>query len=238
MVAGGRPNWPGWVAMNEPRAIRRFFEGKRPRAFVAWDMASRRDLCAAAIAYPRRNHDEPEKSTVWIENYAWTCRAAVDDREPAERILWNAWADAGWLTIHPGPVIRLRSVLHDFLEIAESLEIVAVGYDPWNAEFFVQELEDRGYECREFRQGYRTMSPAIKMVESALHEGRILHDGSPLLYAAIRAMKLDQDPAGNLKPNKAKSTGKIDPAVSFVMGGSMALLDLGEKPQSLGIGLI
>jgi phage terminase large subunit-like protein len=54
--------------------------------------------------------------------------------------------------------------------------------------------------------------------------------------ASIKNLKMDQDPAGNLKPNKAKSTGKIDPAVSFIMAGSMALQSFEERAATVSVG--
>jgi phage terminase large subunit-like protein len=219
------------------RTLRRFFENKTPKAFVAFDMASRRDLCSMSVAYPRRNITDPELSQVWVESYSWTCRAAIEEKEPANRETWEQWANEGWLTIHPTRAIRLRSVLNDFLDLAKCLRVETVVYDPWNAELFIQDLEDAGFNCEEFRQGYKTMSPAVKMVEASIYEGLLKHDGSPLLRHAMENLKMDQDAAGNLKPNKPKSTAKIDPAVSMIMAGSVALQSIQKVEPTFGVGV-
>jgi phage terminase large subunit-like protein len=61
------------------------------------------------------------------------------------------------------------------------------------------------------------MSPAIDMFEQLAIEGRLRHGGHPVLRWAVSNAIVERDAAGNRKLNKAKSFGRIDPAVAAVM---------------------
>jgi phage terminase large subunit-like protein len=61
------------------------------------------------------------------------------------------------------------------------------------------------------------MSPAVERVEELLLNAKLTHNGNPVLRWAFANAVLDKDAAGNRKLTKAKSYGKIDPAVASIM---------------------
>jgi phage terminase large subunit-like protein len=71
------------------------------------------------------------------------------------------------------------------------------------------------------------MSPAMKETERLYLSGGLVHDGNPVLRWAMSNVVAVVDPSENVKPDKKKSSEKIDPAVSLMMavGASMANLD-------------
>jgi phage terminase large subunit-like protein len=52
----------------------------------------------------------------------------------------------------------------------------------------------------------------------------IVHDGNPLLRWCVSNVMITTDPAGNIKPDKGKSTEKIDCAVASIMAVARAQL--------------
>jgi len=63
-----------------------------------------------------------------------------------------------------------------------------------------------------------------------VRQGKIWHDGDPILRWALSNVTLRTDPAGNIKPDKQKSGGKIDPIVALVMAiGEHMKSDTGEQ---------
>ncbi|MGN1031705.1 MAG: terminase TerL endonuclease subunit, partial [Butyricicoccaceae bacterium] len=93
-----------------------------------------------------------------------------------------------------------------------------IAYDRWNATQMVQNLEDAGFTMVPFGQGYKDMSPPSKELYKLLMEGRINHGGNPVLKWMAQNIVMEQDPAGNIKPTKAKSVEKIDGIVALIMG--------------------
>lgn len=215
------------------RLIPSLLSGTKPTAYAAFDLASRRDICSCCFAIPRHELEE-----IWVDVYSWIPRGALETKEPALKEQYEDWAANGWITIHEAKSTRFKLVLADFYKLAsETYEVAEVLYDPWAAEMFVQDLEDEGFTCREFRQGYRTMSPAMRYVEADIYEKKIRHDGNPLLRWAIANLKVDQDPAGGMKPNKPKSTAKIDPAVSMIMATAWANEKMKDGQQDLSLSM-
>jgi phage terminase large subunit-like protein len=66
-------------------------------------------------------------------------------------------------------------------------------------------------------QGFKDMSPAVEAMEEMLLNARVTHGGDPVLKWAFSNAVLEKDAAGNRKLTKAKSYGKIDPAVASIM---------------------
>ena len=61
------------------------------------------------------------------------------------------------------------------------------------------------------------MSPPTKELMKLALEKRIAHGGHPVLSWMMDNIHIRTDPAGNIKPDKAKSTEKIDGAVAMIM---------------------
>ena len=45
----------------------------------------------------------------------------------------------------------------------------------------------------------------------------IIHDNNPCLNWCLSNITIQEDPAGNIKPNKSKSVDRIDPIVALIM---------------------
>ena len=65
------------------------------------------------------------------------------------------------------------------------------------------------------RQGYATLSPALKEIKRLLAEGsteapRLRHGRNPLVRWMIDNLTVSMDPGGNVKPDKARAADKID----------------------------
>jgi len=54
-------------------------------------------------------------------------------------------------------------------------------------------------------------------------EGSLAHGGNPVLRWMMDNIHIRTDPAGNIKPDKEKSTEKIDGAVATIMALDRAL---------------
>lgn len=68
-----------------------------------------------------------------------------------------------------------------------------------------------------FGQGFRDMSPAVDVLEACVINGRLRTGGHPVLTMCALNAVVDQDPAGNRKMAKDKSSGRIDGAVALAM---------------------
>ena len=87
----------------------------------------------------------------------------------------------------------------------------------------VQNLEGMGFTIVPFGQGYKDMSPPTKELMKLVLEQKIAHGGNEVLDWMIDNIYIKTDPAGNIKPDKEKSTEKIDGAIALIMALDRAI---------------
>jgi phage terminase large subunit-like protein len=112
-------------------------------------------------------------------------------------------------------------------ELLEHYELREVAVDRWNASQITSQLVSDGVTMVPFGQGYRDMSAPTKELEALLLSKRPRHGGNPVLRWMADNVSVRQDPAGNLKPDKAKSTGRIDGIVALIMALGRAIVQPG-----------
>jgi phage terminase large subunit-like protein len=77
------------------------------------------------------------------------------------------------------------------------------------------------------------MSPPTKELMKLTLEQRIAHGSQPVLRWMMDNIYIRTDPAGNIKPDKEKSTEKIDGAVATIMALDRALRNGGGDNGSV-----
>jgi phage terminase large subunit-like protein len=82
----------------------------------------------------------------------------------------------------------------------------------------------------EFRQGFRSMAAPTRELEKLIVSQKLAHGGNPVTRWMASNVAVAQDAAGNLKPAKDKSTGRIDGIVALIMASGRALVTE-EVPQ-------
>jgi phage terminase large subunit-like protein len=81
----------------------------------------------------------------------------------------------------------------------------------------VRSLQDEGLPLVEFGQGFLSMGPAAAEFMRLLIGWEPRHGGNPIATWCASNVSVRKDPAGNEKPDKERSTEKIDAIVAAVM---------------------
>src|SRR5690606_282174 len=98
-----------------------------------------------------------------------------------------------------------------------------IAFDRYNMKFLRPWLEKAGFSLDElekfveFGQGFLSMSPAIRELESKLLQKQLKHGNHPVLTMCAANATTVNDPAGNRKFVKSKTTGRIDGMISLAM---------------------
>ncbi len=82
----------------------------------------------------------------------------------------------------------------------------------------------------EFRQGFRSMAAPTRELEKLIVSRKLAHGGNPVTRWMAANVAVAQDPAGNLKPAKDKSTDRIDGIVAIIMALGRAMLPEEDEP--------
>lgn len=149
--------------------------------------------------------------------YFWIPEEKMLEKIRRENINYDRWVADGYVTVTPGNVIDYDFVKADILRRTADYDLRSSAYDRWNASQTIIDLQNEGMVCNPFGQGYGSMSAPTREFEKLVLTGRIEHFGNPVLRWMLASTVVKSDPAGNIKPDKERSTQKIDGIVASIM---------------------
>jgi phage terminase large subunit-like protein len=85
-----------------------------------------------------------------------------------------------------------------------------------------------GLPMVEYRQSVMTMSEPTKELDALMRDGRIEHDGNPVLTWCLSNVVGHYDRKDNVYPTKQRPEYKIDGAIALIMALGRAIGDNGE----------
>ena len=188
------------------------------------DLSSSTDITAFVLVFPPRN--DTEKYV--ILPYFWIPEDNMRLRVRRDHVPYDVWAAEGCLKTTEGNVIHYGFIEQFIDELGTKFHIKEIAFDRWGAVQMVQNLEGMGFTVVPFGQGYKDMSPPTKELMKLTLEERIAHGGHKVLRWMMDNVFVRQDPAGNIKMDKEKSTEKIDGAVATVMALDRAIRNEGS----------
>jgi phage terminase large subunit-like protein len=183
------------------------------------DLSSTTDITAFVLVFPPE--DETDKYTVLP--YFWMPEDNIDLRVRRDHVQYDLWEKQGYILTTEGNVVHYGYIEKFIEELGEKYNIREIAFDRWGAVQMVQNLEGLGFTVVPFGQGFKDMSPPTKELMKLTLEERIAHGGHPVLRWMMDNIYIKTDPAGNIKPDKEKSTEKIDGAVATIMALDRAI---------------
>ena len=193
--------------------------------YAGLDLSSTSDITALVLVFPPRH--EHEKYIVLP--FFWLPEETLELRCRRDHVLYDVWKRQGYIMTTPGNVVDYGFLEAFIEELEKKYHILEIAYDRWNATATVQHLMDEGFVMVPFGQGFKDMSPPSKELYKLLMEGSIIHGGNPVLRWMAGNVVMRQDPAGNIKPDKEKSTEKIDGIVALIMGLDRCIRNAGSS---------
>nr|DAY50906.1 MAG TPA: Large Terminase [Caudoviricetes sp.] len=137
-----------------------------------------------------------------------------------DKIPYDKWEKRGLVTVCEGAKVNYSDVTQWFLKMNEEYEISAlwIGYDPWNTQYWVEEMKNYGFEMFEVRQGAKTMSNPMKQLEADLIEKKVNYNNNPILKWCLCNTAVKRDENDNIRPVKGqKQRQRIDGTVSLII---------------------
>lgn len=219
-----------WDACGEAFCIEDF-EGRD--CYCGLDLSSTSDLTALVLVFPPRGGDI--KYT--ILPFYWLPEDVIDLRTRRDHVPYEVWKKSGVFNTTEGNVVDYDYIVSFIAKLSERFRIREIAYDRYGAEKIRRDLEELGAEhgfvVFPFGQGFISMSPPSKDFYQFVMEGKIRHGRHPVLDWNMGNVIIDQDAAGNIKPNKKKSTEKIDGVVALVMALARATIGGGIDTGSI-----
>ena len=177
------------------------------------DLSSTNDITAFVLIFP----PTPTDDKYYVLPYFWIPEENLKLRVKRDHVPYDVWAKQGFLKTTEGNVIHYGFIESFIEDLGKKYNIKQIAFDRWGAVQMVQNLEGLGFTVVPFGQGYKDMSPPTKELMKVTLEKKIAHGGHPALSWMMDNVYVRTDPAGNIKPDKEKSTEKIDGVVALIM---------------------
>jgi len=181
-------------------------------AYCGLDLASTTDVAAFVMVFP------DEDRCYDVLPHFWIPEARIQERVERDRVPYDLWVEQGYIEATPGEVIDYRYIRKRIEELSEKYFIAEIAYDRWGAEQLRQDLEDAGLTLVQFTQTISGYSPPTKELMNLVLSRRLRHGGNPVLRWMADNLVVKSDANENLRPDKLKSTEKIDGMVALIMG--------------------
>lgn len=183
------------------------------------DLSSTSDLTAFVLVFPPTD----ESGKYIVLPYFWIPEENIELRVRRDHVPYDVWQKQGVIQTTEGNVVHYGYIEKFIEKLGEKFNIREIAFDRWGAVQMVQNLEGMGFTVVPFGQGFKDMSPPTKELMKLVLEKRIAHGGHPVLRWMMDNIYIRTDPAGNIKPDKEKSTEKIDGAVATIMALDRAI---------------
>ena len=188
--------------------------------FGGLDLSTTTDVTALAWVFPPEHDDD-----LWqVLSRYFVPADNLRRRAERNRVPYDLWAAHGFIEATEGNVVDYAAIEQRVRGDSALFQVREIAYDPWNATHIALRLQDEGAAMVEFRQGFRSMAAPTRELEKLIVSKKLAHGANPVTRWMAANVAVAQDPAGNLKPAKDKSTERIDGIVALIMALGRAML--------------
>lgn len=178
------------------------------------DLSSTEDISAFVLVFPS---DNPEEYVSRVLPFFFSPRETAQVRERRDRVPYISWSQKGLIELTDGNAVDYDVIRKRIGEIGQRFHIKEIAFDKWNAQQLCNQLTGDGFNMVVFGQGFASMSGPTKELERLILDKHISHNGNAILRWMAGNISQEIDAAGNVKPSKKKSSGRIDGIVALIM---------------------
>lgn len=214
-------DWMGQVDLEKKFLV------PQKKIYAGLDLATTQDYSAFSL------FSEIDHEKFYLKTWYWICEDQYKNRVASMPAL-REWRKQPFLRVCPGNSVDLEIIHQDIKKIWEEYQIHMMAFDRYKADAVTQPLTiemgtvnnaagkpvDR---VQGFGQNIGTMNAPTKELERMVLEKKIFHDGNPITRWMLGNVSLKMDHNGNIKPDKAASSEKIDGIIASVMAIGMWL---------------
>ena len=176
--------------------------------YIGLDLASRVDIAAVEILFPRSDGGYIRFGLYYLPEAAVRNGACEH---------YQAWKDDGILTITDGEMIDFAVIRDDILDLCREFDVRELCFDPFQATMLITELMQLGIPCVEVRATVNNFSEPMKTLDGLIREKKIVHDGDPCMNWMMSNVVARVDAKDNVYPRKDRAENKIDGPVALIM---------------------
>ena len=192
---------------------------------VGVDLSSANDLTAVVVV-----HSDADTGISHVRPFFWLPADGLRDKAQHDHVPYDDWLEQGYLEVTPGASVQYEFIAERLKNIFDEHRVTKLAYAPWGFSFLKPCLVRVGFSDNmfeqtfvEFRQGSKTMTPALRATEVLCLDRKLRHGKHPILTMCMNNAVVEGDETAR-KLSKRRSNGRIDGAVALVMAIGIAPL--------------
>ena len=200
-----------WLTFDDLNNEEIYQEWKDSYCIGGCDLSSTTDLtCATLLGVVNKK--------IRIKQMYWIPTNLLEKKVIEDKIPYDKWLKNGWLRLSGDAKIDYHDITSWFIEEVNNNELrpLWIGYDSWNANFWVDEMQSYGFDMVEVRQGFKTESAPLKQMKADLMEKKINYNNNPILKWNLSNVVVKMDDNENIMLSKEKARQRIDGAASMM----------------------
>ena len=206
----------GYVDVMKVRECRRdkdikFWNGKQ--VYIGIDLSQTEDNTAVAmVCY--------HEGKIYANVMGFLPEGNVEKKTNKENVNYPQYIKNGYCIACGEEVIDYLAVENYVLGLEKEygVEIVQLGYDPYNALSSVRKFEtaENAIECVMIKQHSSVLHPATKLLKERILKKEFYYDENPLLEINFSNARCTEDTNLNKYVNKKRSAGKVDMVAALI----------------------
>lgn len=187
---------------------------KNAYAIGGADLSITTDLSCATLLFMDKDTEKR-----YVHQMYWLPRDSFEERVTVDKIPYDKWYEQGLLRLCNGNTINYSDITDWFLEILEEYGIAPlwVYYDSYSARYWVEEMEQHGFQMERCIQGARTLSLPMQNLGADLQAKKINYNNHPILKWCLTNTGIEHDRNGNIVPIKNQTAKmRIDGMASLL----------------------
>ena len=178
------------------------------------DLSSTTDLTASVLLIQKNDGKK------YVIPHFFMPSEVLKKRMEEDHVPYDIWLKRGFITVTEGSQNDFSLVTRWFIKMIQEYQIrpLWVGFDPWNSQYWIKEMEDQGFNMEKVRQGVYSLSEPMKQLEADLKNRSLIYNNNPILKWCLSNTQAKVDLNGNIQPSKLNSRFKrIDGTVALII---------------------
>lgn len=203
---------------------------------IGADLSKTGDLTSNSFEFDFTEFDKNQNKDITkyaVFSHSYIPAAVVEEKSKTDNVPYDLWIRKGWLTkttANDGLIVDYMEMVKYIENIVERYELRRgkLGYDQHYANFFVAEMENRGWECVKVPQSCAKLDNATVSFRDLIKVGHIVHDGNKLFTWSLDNCEKDTNSFGEIKLKKKGKFKRIDPVASAIFSHEMYISELND----------
>lgn len=188
--------------------------------YAGLDLSSGGDLTSLSLVFVQ--YDDKGNKKYYIHSHSFIPKMRVQEHIKTDEVPYDVWINKGLLTVTEtlgGIKTDYKYIIKYLKELVEEygIKIVQLGYDPHNADAFLQDLEELGFDCIEIYQSCKWLNDPTEDFRLEVKAGNVsFNEENELLSWSIVNAKTVSNSNGEIKIDKDLRQKRIDPVDAVI----------------------